>query len=300
MTHLDQPTEWELPESGERDMTGQYYERETGGGHTSSGRNGEKATSGDQVNIQVSGGQNQFGGRGSVFHQGGGPAVSHAPSTAQRPGHEMEGAPVSALYAFGDIVGYSRLNARLQEESQDRLTRVLDRSLAEAGVRPEMVTPQDQGDARLLSFPADTDVARVLAVMPHYVNSELLARNEDLAPHARMRIRLSFTMGPARPGKTGHAGEAPIAVVRLVNFTGFRSAMTTATQSNCGVIMDDYLYRGYVLQDFRPDMNAGEYVPVQVSIPEKGFAAAAWIRLFGCSKQQVESMVGPADWGWAQ
>ena len=127
----------------------------------------------------------------------------------------MGSSPVSALYAFGDIVGYSKLNARLQEESQDRLARALDRSLAEAGVRPDTVMPQDQGDARLLRFPASTDVAKVLAIMPHYLNGDLLARNEDLAPHARMRVRLSFTMGPAMPGKTGLAGEAPIAVVRL-------------------------------------------------------------------------------------
>ena len=264
-------------------MTGQYRERETANG-------------GDQVNIQVSGGQNQFGGRGSEFHQviGSPPPVSQGPRIAERTRAETGGSPVTALYAFGDIVGYSRFNARLQEESQDRLSKVLDRSLGEAGVRPEVVTPQDQGDARLLSFPPDTDVARVLAVMPHYINSELLARNEDLAPHARMRMRLSFTMGPATPGTTGHAGDAPIAVARLVNFGGFRSAMTKATQANCGVIMDDYLYRSYVQQDFRPDMNAQEYVSVLVSIPEKGFQAAAWVRLFGCYRQQVESLLGLA------
>jgi hypothetical protein len=251
------------------------------------------AASGDQINTGPVSGQNvQIGGRGNTMNAAPEPAASRPPGAAAWPDHESAGWPVSALYAFGDIVGYSTLNARLQEESQDRLTRVLDRSLAEAGVRPEIVTPQDQGDARLLSFPSDTDVARVLAVMPQYVNSDLLARNEDLAPHALMRIRLSFTMGPAMPGKTGHAGEAPIAVVRLSNFTGFRDAMTATPHSNCGVIMDDYLYRSYVRQNFRPDMNAGEYVAVHVSVPEKRFEAEAWIRLFGCSPQYVASLLG--------
>lgn len=244
---------------------------------------------GDRINITGNSGPvSDIGSRRTTYY-GTSPGTSPAKS-AEPPGAH----PVAALYAFGDIVGYSRFNARLQEESQDRLSKVLDRGLGEAGVRPEVVTPQDQGDARLLSFPPDTDVARVLAIMPHYINSELRARNEDLATHARMRMRLSFTMGPATPGKTGHAGEAPIAVARLVNFSGFRSAMTTATQSNCGVIIDDYLYRSYVQQDFRPDMNAQEYVSVLVSIPEKGFHAAAWVRLFGCYRHQVESLLGLA------
>jgi hypothetical protein len=242
----------------------------------------------DEINIgTVAGGNNQIG-RGNTMNLGSAPApapaASWAPGTAQRPSQATGGSPVSTLYAFADIVGYSNFKARLQEESQDRLTKVLDRSLAEAGVGPDAVTPQDQGDARLLIFPADTDVVKVLAVMPRYLNGDLLARNEDLAAHARMRVRLSFTMGPATPGKTGMAGEAPITVVRLANSRVFRSAMATAEESNCGVIMDSYLYHGFVRQNFRPDMGAEEYFAVHVSEPEKSFEADAWIRIFGGSQ----------------
>src|SRR5713226_9672263 len=262
-------------------MARQYDGRVPVSGYIGARSSGEMAASGDHISIgTVSGGQNQIGGRGSVFNQGIEPGAARAPGTAERLDRETGGSPVNTLYAFGDIVSYSRLNARLQEESQDRLVRVLNSSLAEAGLRPETVTAQDQGDARLLRFPVDTDVAKVLAVMPRYLNGDLLARNRDMAPHARLRARLSFTMGAATPGKTGLAGEAPIAVVRLANSARFRSFMNAAPQSNCGVITDDYLYRGYVRQDFRPDMNAEEYIRVRVSDPEKGFEAEAWIRLF--------------------
>lgn len=242
-----------------------------------------------QVNADtISGGQFSLGGHGNVFNQGYGPAEG----TAADQSPPVGGPPVNALYAFADIVGYSGFNARLQEESQDRLRRCLDRSLAEAGVDPDQVVGQDQGDARLLCFPAAADVARVLALMPHYLNGDLRARNEDLAPHAQLRVRLSLAMGPAVPGATGLVGDAPIMVVRLGNSARFRSAMKSAPQAHCGVIVDDHLYRAYIRQNFRPDMHAAEYAPVQVQEQAKGFEAHAWIRLFGCSAAQTATLAG--------
>ena len=195
---------------------------------------------------------------GSVSGQGfqigsGNQQVNNAPERwpAEQPaagGRKARGGPVSALYAFADIVGYSRLTVRLQKMSQDDLADLLDISLAEAGIRPELVEAQDQGDARLLMFPPHTEPARVLAVMPRHLNDELLARNQDMAAHAQMRVRLSFTMGVAVPGGTGLAGAAPIAVVRLNNSdqssagpwprrrrpSAGSSSTTTCTASTCG------------------------------------------------------------------
>jgi class 3 adenylate cyclase len=240
----------------------------------------------------ISGGQFSLGGHDNVFNQG--VAAAPAPGPAGNQGHPAGGPPVNALYAFADIVGYSRFNARLQAESQDRLSRCLDASLAEARVDPDTARKQDQGDARLLCFPPDADVARVLALMPHYLHGDLLARNEDLAPHAQLRVRLSFAMGPATPGATGLAGEAPITVVRLGNSARFRAAMKSAPQAHCGVIVDDHLYRAYIRQDFRPDMQAGEYVPVRVRDPGKDFDAQAWVRIFGCSPEQAAALLAKA------
>ncbi len=263
-------------------MTRQYDQREPR-------PYGETVASGDHISVEtVSGGQVQIG-HGNVLNQG---VVPHAPGVAGRPRREMDGSPVSSLYAFGDIVGYSRFNAKLQEESQDRLVRVLNDSLAEAGVDPETVEAQNQGDARLLRFRVDTDVAKIVAIMPRYLNGDLLARNQDMAPHARLRVRLSFTMGATTPGRTGLAGQAPIAVVRLANSARFRQAMNAVPNSQCGVIIDNYLYGEYVRQDFRPDMNPEEYTPVRVSDSEKSFEAGAWIRLFGCSPEEVRALIG--------
>jgi hypothetical protein len=247
----------------------------------------------DEIRIgSVSGQGFQIGGHGNQQHNNFGatwlPEQPAADPSADEPGR---GVPVSALYAFADIVGYSKLSARLQKMSQDDLADLLDVSLAEAGIRPDLVEAQDQGDARLLRFPPHAEPGRVLAVMPRHLNDELLARNQDMAPHAQIRIRLSYTMGVALPGGTGLAGAAPIAVVRLGNSDILRRAMAAAPGVQCGVIIDNYLHGEYVRQGFRADISPDDFVPVRVSNPEKGFDASAWMKLLGYSRQQIAELL---------
>lgn len=220
------------------------------------------------------------------------PGGQPAGAGGQQPAGAADGRPELALYSFADIVGYSQLSVRLQKLSQDDLVAALDRAVAEAGVRPELVAAQDQGDARLLAFPAGTDAARVLAMMPRCVNDELAARNRDMAEHARMRVRLAFSMGASTKGGAGLVGAAPIAVVRIANSEVFRHAMRTAPRAHCGVIVDEFLYGEWIRQGFRADMNPGDYAPVRVSNPDKGFEATAWMRLFGYSGQELRSLLG--------
>jgi hypothetical protein len=236
--------------------------------------------------INVSGSNNQVGGRGSTLNQ-----VFGVPPASEEARGRRGHAPEHALYAFADIVGYSQLTARLQKASQDYLASLLNDGIAEADVPPELVAWQDQGDASMMKFPSDSDAGKILAMMPRFLNDELLARNEDMAPHARTRIRVAFTMGVSLPGATGLAGEAPIAVARLVNWTPFRHAMTKATDAQVGVIMDDYLYRQYVRQGFRADINPGDYIPTRVSYADKGFDAAAWVKFFGYTGEQVAGLL---------
>jgi hypothetical protein len=224
----------------------------------------------------------QFGGRGNSYNAA--PAEQSTPRTAGT-------GPEHALHAFADIVSYSRLSVRLQKLSQDDLVGILDGSMMEAGVQPEHVTAQDQGDARLLTFPAGTDVGKVLAVMPRYLNDELVARNRDMAEHAWMRIRLAYSMGASTPGSAGVVGGAPIAVARIANSAVFRDAMRAAPQAQCGLMIDDYMYGQWVRQEFRADISASDFAAIRVFYPDKGFDATAWMKLFGYSGQQVSSLL---------
>ena len=236
--------------------------------------------------VNIGGSVGNLGSGGVTNYNDGAPA-EEAAAADSRPGQ-----PAHGLYAFADIVGYSNFSARLQRDSQDYLASLLDGGLAEASVDPGQVTAQDQGDARLLWFTPGTDTGRVLAIMPRYLNDDLLARNRDMAPHARMRVRLSFTMGASAPGRTGLAGAAPIAAARLSSASVFRQAMNAAPQAQCGVIIDSHLHSEYVRQGFRADINSDDYVSVHVSHPDKGFEATAWLKLFGYSSWQVTALLG--------
>src|SRR5262249_40403063 len=150
------------------------------------------------------------------------------------------------------------------------LASLLDDGIAEADVSPKLVAWQDQGDARMTRFPSSVDAGKILAVLPRFLNDELLARNQDMAVHARIRIRMAFAMGASVPGATGRVGDAPIAVARLINWDPFRHAMTKAGDAQVGVIIDDHLHGQYVRQNFRADLDAGDYTPVRVSYADKG------------------------------
>ena len=238
--------------------------------------------------VNIGGSSGNIGSGGVTNNNYAAPAETETDVTADgAPGHPQHG-----LCAFADIVGYSKFSARLQRDSQDYLASLLEASQAEAGVPPGQVTAQDQGDARMLWFTPGTDAAKVLAVLPRYLNDGLLARNQDMAPHAAMRVRLSFTMGAAAPGSTGLAGAAPIAAARLSSAAVFRNAMNAAPRAQCGVIIDDHLHGEYVRQGFRADISPDDYASVHVSHPDKGFEATAWLKLFGYSSWQVAALLG--------
>jgi hypothetical protein len=229
----------------------------------------------------------QFGGRGNAMNAM--PAASPASTAAPAAGTPASAAEIT-LYAFADIVGWSKMNVRLQRLSQDDLVAFLDQGIIEAGIRPDQVEPQNQGDARLLTFPVGTDVAKVLSALPRRLNDELVARNRDMAEHARMRVRLALCMGASTSGSAGRVGAAPVAVTRIANSDLFRAALRAAARSELGVMIDDYLHSQVVRQEFRADMSADDYVPVRVAAAEKGFDAAAWLRLFGYSGAELRSL----------
>jgi hypothetical protein len=233
----------------------------------------------------------QFGGHGNTYNAA--PmATTPQPGTPETGPAFPDSRPRDALYGFADMVGYSRLpNAQLQARSQADLVSILDLSMNEAGVHPGRVAAQDQGDARLLAFPAGTDVPKVLVVMSRVLNDELAARNRDMAEHARMRVRLAFSMGASAPGAAGLVGEAPIEVARMANSELFRRVMRSAPQAQCGLLIDDYLYRQWVRQGFRADISPGDYARARISCPDKGFDEVAWMRLFGYSGRDVAALL---------
>jgi hypothetical protein len=235
--------------------------------------------------VTVNGNNNRLGSSGNTYNAG--PAApGNAPS--KRP---AGGGPVHTLYAFTDIVGWSGQNARLQKSSTSDLADFLTMGLDDVNLDPDQVETQDQGDARFLTFPAETDPAEVLAKLPDRMDRELAARNRDMAAHARMRVRMAFSMGASEPGATGRVGQAAIAVARLVNSDILRSVVSKAHEARCTVIIDSYLYEQCVQQRFRADLDPADWVPVRVTAAKKNFDAAAWIRLVGSTGNRLRGLL---------
>lgn len=239
----------------------------------------------------MSGSNIQVGGTGNAISQGSyEPPASGLEGTRGRRGS----APEHLLYAFADIVGYSKLPVSLQRLAQEYLASVLAGGVTQAGVSPELVDWQDQGDARMMTFPAGTDAGSVLAEMPRYVHDELLDHNQYMELPARMRLRMAFTMGVSEPGATGRVGAAPIAVARLVNWGKFRRLISETADAYVGVIMDDHLYGQYVRQSFRSGIDPNDYAPAHISNADKGFEADAWVRIFRFTGEKVAALLDSA------
>jgi hypothetical protein len=69
----------------------------------------------------------------------------------------------TSLHCFADIVAYSGRNPYQQADCQQRLLKIIDGSLIDAGLSPGSVCGESQGDARMLTFLDGLDVSRVLA-----------------------------------------------------------------------------------------------------------------------------------------
>jgi hypothetical protein len=109
--------------------------------------------------------------------------------------------------------------------------------------------------------------------------------------HARMRLRMAFTVGVSEPGATGRIGAAPIAVARLVDWSKFRRVMGETADAYVGVIIDDHLHSQYVRQDFRSDIDPRDYAPARISNTDKGFEADAWVRIFRFTGEKVAALL---------
>ena len=213
----------------------------------------------------------------------------------RRPGSPALGGKCGVNYVvarFADIVGYSQLDAVQQAESQDRLVRILDHSLRGRRGPAGLVVHQRPGGCSLADVPGRRGCRSGAWRNAAMLQDDLHAHNRITVPQARLRVRLSYVLGSAAVGRIGWTSGAAVKVVRLSNDAKFRQAMKTNPDVYVGVIVDDYLYRNCVQQEFRSDLHPEEYVATHVSDPDKGFEADAWMRLVGRSANEARNLIG--------
>lgn len=176
-----------------------------------------------------------------------------------------------------DIQGYGRWNAAQQQAAQRELLALLDASAGAAGMDRGRWVRQEQGDGELALVPESEPVVRLVDEFVDVLTAQLYRRNGELAPDARLRLRLAMDHGPvATDGANGWVGAAVVAVSRLVGARPLRDALTVAPEANLAVLLsarlfDDVVRPGYARvppETFR-----------QVPVAEKEYREAGWLRV---------------------
>ncbi|MFC4909959.1 hypothetical protein [Actinomadura gamaensis] len=170
-----------------------------------------------------------------------------------------------------DIQGYSRLTARQQLAAQHDLAAVLDRAAAAAGLRRADWIEQVGGDGELATLPAGTAPAAVAGdfvlgfdAALRDVNAARDAGGRAGAPRGwRLRVRLALHHGTLTPGPFGPAGDAPVAVQRLLDSAALRRLLDDPRR-DLAVVVSDAMFADVVRSGFCA-LPAAAFEPVRIT-----------------------------------
>lgn len=162
-------------------------------------------------------------------------------------------APVPSMQPrlmFGvDIENFSGRTARMQNDAQRDLERVLDRAADATGIDPGRWRLQPGGDGALVVLPEGLDYARVVGRLPAAVERELarLARPGRPGPRLRLRLAVHYGFVVTSPASAlGPAGDAPVVVRRLLDAEAVRRRLVERPGRDLVLIVSDRIYRDVV------------------------------------------------------
>jgi hypothetical protein len=177
-----------------------------------------------------------------------------------------------------DTENYSGQGDLGQLDRRHSLDRVLTVAAEAIGTRRDQWYRQDQGDGELALAPAEVSRPRLVDDWVRELTSELRRHNHPRRAGERMRLRVAFDHGDVLLDGTGIAGEAAVAVSRLLNSEQTRAALSTAPEADLVLILSDPVYRSVVLQRHR-SLDPADFKRVHVA--EKRYRAVAWVRVPG-------------------
>ncbi|MGV9340293.1 hypothetical protein [Streptomyces sp. NPDC003688] len=174
-----------------------------------------------------------------------------------------------------DIEQYSRRGNVDHLALQEQLTIVVRAALQHARVSLSAIGRQDRGDGLLMVLPQGIDEPAVLSRILAGLGGALDRVNSRVVTSRHMRLRTAFTEGVVHRGASGYAGEAVVAVCRLVDSDVLRSVLAGGPDRDLAVIVSETLYRDVVAQGY-PGLDPAAFREVVVRIPEKRFSGPAW------------------------
>jgi tetratricopeptide (TPR) repeat protein len=179
-----------------------------------------------------------------------------------------------SLCAAADIKGWSGRPVPEQIRAQRSLVDVVHAACRYARVPEEIV--QSSGDGVLLLPPSDIDEIAVIPDLISGLSAALVTENRLLADSARIRLRFSLTSGLITPGAAGFSGAAMVECFRLLDSPPVKAALDDFPAAQLAVIISDQLYRE-VIAGGPHGMRPAEFWSVRSELPDKGFAAQAWL-----------------------
>ncbi|MBG0826820.1 hypothetical protein HS041_03400 [Planomonospora sp. ID67723] len=179
-----------------------------------------------------------------------------------------------ALVMSSDLKGYGGGSDKRHEVMQRGFIEVHRAAAAEVGIDRATWAIQPAGDGELAVLPPGEHEPAVVDRYVRALHRELAARNRDLPPSDRLRLRVALAFGTAYPSVNGYAGQAVVEASRLVDWDPLKQLFGKKDEANIVLLLSDRLFNDVVRQghtsyresDFR-----------HASIRVKEFSGSAWV-----------------------
>jgi hypothetical protein len=187
-----------------------------------------------------------------------------------------------------DVAGYGARSVPQRNNVQKRLSRLVDGTLAECGLKlgDEGLDHQWTGDGINVVLPTDIDPTVVLTMLIRSLSTIL--RGDNAGHRDRIRLRMAVGFGLTERSEAGFGGPVIVDINRLVDSMPLRSALTDEPAADLAVAISDQVHGLIVLPGY-PGIPEGQFSRVSVAVKE--FTGPAWIWV--SSRQWSETAFAP-------
>lgn len=182
-----------------------------------------------------------------------------------------------------DLEKYSSGSDAAQVEKQRALA-AMARDASERGAlgRASWLR-QEQGDGELALLPPGVDEAYVIVALWREFREGLHRYNRYAADTARLRLRVAIHEGQTYAADNGFAGDAINTVCRLRDCAEAKAALRDS-ESDLILIVSDRIFDDVIRGYDAADLPAARFTVTRIDMPDKDFAATAFIFANGGQK----------------
>lgn len=198
--------------------------------------------------------------------------ISNMPLDAPQCGLVASGPRIRMVFAV-DIVGFSRRPDPQQQESQERLLKLVNQVLLDVRVDVPADDRESTGDGLNIYLPLDIDYTQVLFALIRAADDRVAESNAKFSD--QLRLRMAIGIGPVIPGPPAFSGAAIIQVSRLLDCTALRCVIEDHRDVNLAILVSDLLYSLVIGAGYR-GIPSVEFRHVR-AIAKNDFEEDAWL-----------------------